>query len=513
MEHVNGAPIEKIEVGIPGLQLITAGGLPKGRTTLVCGTAGSAKTVFAAHFLAGGIARGERGVFVTFEESPTEIRRNMLGLGWNVKGWEDEGKWAFVDAAPDPGVDQVTVGQFDFGALLARIEHAVKRINASRVSLDSIGSVFSQFEDASCVRRELYRIASMLRSIGVTTVLTIERDGEYGDISRHGVEEFVADNVIILRNVLESEKRRRTLEVLKFRGTGHQKGEWPFTVVPKVGVVLIPLSSVELKQRSSNVRIPSGNAELDGICGGGFFRDSVILVSGATGTGKTLTSSHFIYGGAQKGERCLLVAFEESRDQLFRNAAGWGMDFETLEKQGYLRVMCAYPESAALEDHVIHIKDEISTFKPQRVALDSLSAMERVSTMRGFRECVIGITSFVKEQEICGLFTATTPTLLGGTSVSEMHVSTITDSIILLRYVEVFGEMRRGLTVLKMRGSRHDKEIREFTIDHQGMHIGRPFRNISGILSGNFMHVAAPELDRVGALFRDDSDARASQKS
>jgi circadian clock protein KaiC len=496
-------PIEKIDTGIPGLELISAGGLPKGRTTLVCGTAGSAKTVFAAHFLAAGIERGEAGVFITFEELPPAIRTNMLSLGWDIKKWEAEGRWLFVDAAPEPGQESYTVGQFDFGGLLARIEHAVKRVGAKRVSIDSIGSVFSQFEDAGAVRRELARVASALRAMGTTAVLTIERDSEYGDISRHGVEEFVADNVIILRNVLDAERRRRTLEVLKFRGTNHQRGEWPFTVVPGVGIVLIPLQATELKQRSSNIRVTCGNSELDAICGGGLFRDSIVLVSGATGTGKTLLCTHFMDGGCQSGERCLLIAYEESRDQLFRNAAGWGIDFEKMEQRGLLRVVCVYPEAAALEDHVINIKEEINNFKPDRVAVDSLSAMERISTLRGFRECVIGLTSFIKEREICGVFTATTPTLLGGTSVTEMHVSTITDSIILLRYVEVYGEMRRGLTVLKMRGSMHDKEIREFSIDNEGMHIGRAFRNISGILSGNFMHITTPEIERVEKMFRD----------
>lgn len=500
----NGMAVEKLPTGIPGLELIANGGLPKGRTTLVCGTAGSAKTVLAAHFLAAGIKLGEPGVFVTFEESPTDIRRNMLGLGWNIPHWEAENRWAFVDASPSPEVEHFTVGQYDFGALVARIEHAVKKVGATRVSLDSLAAVFSQFEDSGAVRRELHRVACALRDLQVTAILTAERAGEYGELARHGVEEFVADNVIILRNVLEEEKRRRTLEILKFRGTMHQKGEWPFTVVPNVGIVLIPLSAIQLKQRSSNVRITSGNPELDSLCGGGFFRDSIVLVSGATGTGKTLTVSHFVNGGCQRGERCLLMAYEESRDQLFRNASGWGMDFEDLEERGLLRVVCEYPESTSLEDHVIRLKDEVEGFAPQRVAVDSLSALERISTLRGFREAIIGLTSYIKEREIAGLFTSTTPTLLGGSSVTETHVSTITDSIILLRYVEIYGEMRRGLTVLKMRGSKHDKEIREFRIDHEGMHIGRPFRSISGILSGQFVHVGAPEIERVDQLFREE---------
>ncbi len=495
--------VEKLATGIPGFDLIAEGGLPKVRTTLVAGTAGSAKTVFAVQFLAEGIKAGEKGVFVTFEESPADIRANMVSLEWNIPKWERELKWCFVDASPR-AEETLEVGPFDLGALMARIEHAVRKVDAKRVSLDSLGAIFTQFSDAATVRREIFRIARALKGIGVTSVMTAERNEEYGPISRFGVEEFVADNVVILRNVLEDEKRRRTIEPLKFRGTAHQKGEYPFTVLPGSGIVVIPLSAIQLKQRSTDIRISSGNEELDKMCGGGFFRDSIILVTGATGCGKTLMTTEFIAGGAKQGEQCLLLAFEESRDQLFRNATGWGVDFEKMQEEGTLKVVCAYPESMSLEDHLIRIKRYIDDFQPNRLAVDSLSALERVSTLKGYREFAIGLTSFIKHHEICGLFTATTPTLMGGTSVTEAHISTITDSIILLRYVEIFGEMRRGVTVLKMRGSMHDKDIREFSIDGNGMHVGKPFRNVSGILSGFPQQVAQEELARLGGLFREE---------
>jgi circadian clock protein KaiC len=344
------------------------------------------------------------------------------------------------------------------------------------------------------------RLVSGLKELGITTVMTAERNTP-DDADHYATEEFVSDNVIILRNSLENEKRRRTIEILKFRGTGHQKGEFPFTVLPQGGITVIPLSAIELTQKSSNIRVTSGNADLDGLCGGGFFRDSVILVSGATGTGKTLMCTEFVGGGTSVGERCMLLGFEESREQLFRNASGWGRDFAQMERDGLLHVKSLYPEVMQLEDHLLEIKRDIQMFKPARVALDSLSALERVSTPRSFREFVIDLTSFIKEREIAGLFTATTPTLLGGQSVTESHISTITDSIILLRYVELYGEMRRGITVLKMRGSAHDKNIREFSIDSAGMHIGNAFRNVTGILAGNPRHVSAGELERMSQLF------------
>ena len=503
-EQRDTVAIRKLETGISGFDQIAQGGLPRGRTTLISGTAGSGKTVLASQFLAEGIRKFDQpGVFVTFEESPPDIRRNIHSLGWDADGWQREGKWRFVDASPHMEHETVVIGSYDLGGLLARIEHAVRQIDAKRVALDSLGAVFTRFPENTLVRTELFRIASAMRKMGVTTVMTAERTSEYGDITRYGVEEFVADNVVILRNALEAEKRRRTMEILKFRGTGHHKGEYPFTIVPQEGIVVIPLSSLELEQKSSNVRITSGNPEMDAMCGGGFFRDSIILVSGATGTGKTLVTTEFIAGGVNNDERCLLFAFEESREQLIRNAIGWGRDFAQMEQQGKLRVVCNYPEVAGLEDHLLMMRSKIGAFKPNRVAVDSLSALERVSTVKGFREFVIGLTSFIKHQEIAGLFTATTPTLTGGTSVTEAHISTITDSIILLRYVEMYGEMRRGITVLKMRGSMHEKDIREFTIDDAGMHIRRPFRNIAGILSGTPRQIGMEqgEAERLRGLF------------
>jgi circadian clock protein KaiC len=498
------AAIERLETGIPGFDQILQGGLPKGRSTLVAGTSGSAKTVLAAQFIAEGIRRGEPGVFVTFEETPEDLRRNMHGFNWPIEDWEKEKKWSFVDASARGKDRAVIVGDYDFGALLARVEHAVKTVGAKRVALDSLGAVFITFTRTDTVRGELLRLTEALKEMGVTSVITVERLEDYGPISRFGVEEFVTDNVVILRNTLEQEKRRRTMEVLKLRGVEHGKGEYPFTVIKGEGIIGVPLSALELRQRSSSVRVSSGNDALDAMCGGGFFRDSVVLASGATGTGKTLMVTEFLGGGAKNGQKSLLFAFEESREQLFRNAVGWSQDFERLEKEGLLKVVCVYPETQGLEDHLICIKRCIEEYQPSRVAIDSLSALERVSTNRGFREFVIGITSYIKQKEIVGLFTSTTEGLMGGSSITEAHISTITDTIILLRYIEMYGEMRRGLTVLKMRGSKHEKEIREMTIDETGMHIGKPFRNVTGVLTGRPMYLDMGELEQLDRMFRAD---------
>ena len=477
------AAMEKVPSGIAAFDELTMGGLPRGRATLLGGTPGSGKTVFATQFLAHGLtACGENGVFVTFEEAPEDIELNMRGFGWDLVQWREEGRLAFVDVTP-PEDDHLVVGEFDLSGLVARIENSIKTINAKRVVVDSITQLFDHFiGDEAPLRRELFRVSAALKRMGLAVLMTAERDSEYGGISRHRMEEFVADNVIVLRNVLHEEKRRRTMEVLKLRGSNHIKGEAPFTIVPDVGVVATPLSSLRLEQRSSMVRITSGNPDLDEMCSGGFFRDSVTLVSGATGTGKTLLVTNFLAGGIKAGERALMVGYEESRGQLFRNARGWGVDFEGMERAGTLHVVCMYPETQDLQAHLLTIQRLVNEYQPSRIAIDSLSALERVSSETGFREFLINLTSFIKKREIAGLYSATSASLTGGESVSEQHISTLTDSIILLRYIQHQQTMHRGLIVLKMRGSEHAKEIREFTIDGQGMHLGVALDGVPGVL-------------------------------
>jgi len=349
-------------------------------------------------------------------------------------------------------------------------------VRAKRIVLDSLTQLFDHFiGDPKILRRELFHISSALKKSGLTVLMTAERSTEYGELTRHRLEEFVADNVVILRNVLSREKRRRTIEVLKMRGSHHAEGEAPFTLLSGHGVVAIPLSSLRLEQHSSTVRVTSGNAQIDEMCGGGFFRDSVTLVSGATGTGKTLLVTNFLAGGVAAGEKALLFGYEESRGQLFRNASGWGVDFAQMEADGKLKVVCLYPEAQGLPDHLLTIENVVDEFQPNRIAIDSLSALERIAHDTGFREFLISLTSFIKKREIAGLCTATSKSLIGGQSASEQHISTLTDSIILLRYIQERQFMHRGLMILKMRGSEHAKEIRKFSIDGSGMRLGEAF--------------------------------------
>lgn len=502
--------ISKVPTGHVGLDHILRGGFPEGRTTLVSGTAGAGKTIFALQFLFGGTREhGDASVFVTCEETPTSIRDNAASLGFDLPDLERHGRWTFVDATHDPSHEEEVIGGFDFSALIARIRHAVDRTGARRVAIDSLGALLTRYEDAHAVRREMLRLANSLRDMGVTSVLTNERSELSDGFGRFGVEEYVCDNVLILRYTLDEESRRRTLEVLKMRGVDHLTGEFPFTILPGEGIVILTLEGTSLTAESSTERIHSGLPALDEMCNGGMFRDSVSLVSGATGTGKTLLVTEFIDGGARQGERSLIFSFEESRSQLFRNAAGWGRDFAAMEADGSLRVEAIYPEMRSLEDHLVAIMKAVDEYQPTRVAIDSLSALERIASQRGFREFLIGLTSFIKHRQIAALMTATARTLLGGESLTEAHISTLTDMIMVLRYVEMAGEVRRGLAVLKLRGSTHDKMIHEFTVDETGMRIGAPFRGVTGILSGNPQHhaEAATDLELVSRMFEDDEDS------
>src|SRR5581483_4710816 len=469
---------ERVEAGIAGLDLISHGGLPRNRLTLVAGTAGSGKTVFATQFLATGIPAGEPGVFVTFEERPEGIRRNMRSFGWDIAGWEERRLWEFVDASPRQ-VDTVFAGDdFNLSPLLARITNAIERTGARRVAIDSIGALVAQFTHVAPARQALFRLAAALEELGVTTVMTAERQEDYGPIARLGFEEFVADNVVILRNALDGEKRRRTIEILKMRGCSHLKGEHLFTLLED-GIVIVPVAIGSLGYGTSNRRLSSGIKALDSMFDGGLFEKSLWLVAGATGTGKSFLATQFVAGGVEAGQRALLHSFEESHDQLIRNAAAWGIDLAAMEESKQLCIVAQAPESASLEDHLQRMKSTIEEFQPDRVAIDSLTALQRIATIKSFREYVLGLTFHIKLRSLLGLVTTSVTDFFAAEGTGELHVSTISDVITLLPYVPVGGEFHRGVQVLKMRGSDHDKAIREFRITDHGMEIAEPFADIS----------------------------------
>jgi circadian clock protein KaiC len=477
------APLRRVPTGIRGFEHISMGGLVEGRTTLVVGSSGSGKTLFATELLYRAITEyGRTVVFVTFEEKPADVIRNVQRMDWDLAALIRDRKLVLLDASMDRTLVE-EAGSFDLSGIISQIADAIREVGAKVVILDSLGALFYQFDNPGILRREILRIADTLHEQGVTSLMTTERLEEYGPISRFGIEEFVSDCVVVLRHHLQEEKVRRTIQIYKLRGDRHHKDEFPFTI-EKSGISILPLSAAELTQASSGERISFGSAKLDEMAGGGLFHDSVILISGPTGSGKTLMGTTFAAEASRRGERVLLLGYEESRPQLVRNAQSWGVDFQGLEHKGLLRMVCQYPEAQGLEGHLYTIQREIEQFRPHRLVLDSVSALERVGNVRNFREFVIGLTSFVKQKQICSLFTSSSPRLSGGDSITDAHISTITDAILLLRYVERNGELSRGVIIIKMRGSRHNRQFHEFTINDKGLNIGEPFSHVPITLLG-----------------------------
>jgi circadian clock protein KaiC len=476
-------PLRRVPTGIRGFEHISMGGLVEGRTTLLVGSSGSGKTLFATELLYREITQfGRTAVFVTFEEKPADIVRNVQRLGWDLGQLVRDKKLVILDASMDRAMIE-EAGSYDLSGIISQITDAIQEVGAKLVVLDSLGALFYQFDNPGILRREILRITDTLAEQGVTSLMTAERLEEHGPISRFGIEEFVSDCVVVLRHHLQEEKVRRTIQIYKLRGDRHFKDEFPFTI-EKEGICILPLSAAELTQASSVDRISFGSPKLDEMAGGGLFHDSVILVSGPTGSGKTLLGTTFAAEACRRGERVLLLGYEESRPQLVRNAHSWGVDFQGWERKDLLRMVCQYPETQGLEGHLYAIQREIEQFKPQRLVLDSVSALERIGNVRNFREFVIGLTGFVKAKQICSLFTSSSPKLSGGDSITDAHISTITDAILLLRYVEKKGALSRGVIIIKMRGSKHDKQFHEFTISDKGLSIGDPFSHVPITLLG-----------------------------
>jgi len=438
--------------GISGFDEITGGGLPAGRPTLVCGSAGAGKTLFAMEFLVrGATLYNEPGVFVSFEESGEELMTNVASLGFDLQQLIAEKKllidYVFIERS-----EIEETGEYDLEGLFLRLGYAIDQIGAKRVVLDTLEALFSALPSEAIVRAELRRLFRWLKEKGVTAVITCER-GE-GKLTRYGLEEYVADCVILLDNRVENQISTRRLRIIKYRGTPHGTNEYPFFIDEK-GFVVLPITSAGLHHKASTQRVSSGNARLDNMLEGkGFYRGSSILVSGTAGTGKSTIAAHFVNAACKRGERALFFAFEESQDQIIRNMRTIGIDLEPYMKRGLLKFQNSRPSNFGLEVHLALIHKAIADSKPSVVVIDPISNFLAVGDAGDTKSMLTRLIDFLKTQQITAMFTS----LTGSTSEIEDYqvgVSSLMDAWVLVKNIEANGERNRGLYILKARGISH----------------------------------------------------------
>ncbi len=474
------------------------GVLPRGRPTLVCGGAGCGKTLFAMEFLVrGAIQYGEPGVFMAFEESAEELTQNVRSLGFELDDLVAANKLAIDYVRVDRGEIEET-GEYDLEGLFIRLGLAIDSVGAKRVVLDTIETLFGGLSNPSILRSELRRLFRWLKDRGVTTVITGERGD--GQLTRQGLEEYVSDCVILLDHRVTEQLSTRRLRVVKYRGTHHGTNEYPF-LIDESGISVLPITSLGLRHDVSEERIPSGVPKLDAMLGGeGFYRGSSILVSGTAGTGKTSLAASFADATCRRGERCLYFAFEESQQQLIRNMRSIGIDLLPWIEKGLLNFHASRPTLHGLESHLVTIHKLVSDFGPRVVVVDPLSNFTSAGSTLEVRSMLLRLIDYLKAEQITAFFTSLTS---GGDSLerTETEVSSIIDTWLLLRDIELAGERNRGLFVLKSRGMAHSNQIREFRLTSQGLDLLEVYAGPEGVLTGS-MRAAQEARERAAAVSR-----------
>lgn len=473
------AGLAKTPTGIGGFDEITLGGLPTGRPTLVCGAAGCGKTLFATTFLVHGATRyDEPGVFMSFEERAEDLAANVASLGYDLDGLVGEGKLAIDHVRVDPSETEEN-GAYDLEGLFLRLGFAVDSVGAKRVVLDTIETLFSGFTDAALLRAELRRLFGWIKDRGLTAVITGER-GE-GQLTRQGLEEYVSDCVILLDNRVVDQVTTRRMRVVKYRGSAHGTNEYPF-LIDTGGISVLPVTSSGLYRPASQEIVSSGIAGLDAMLGrGGFYRGSSILISGVAGTGKTTFSAHFAQAACARGERCLFFAFEESADEIARNALSYGVDLRRWVGEGRLRFEAARPSFFGLEMHLARMNRDLDVFRPDVVVIDPISAFRGSETE--VHGTLLRMIDILKGRGILGVFTSLRSD--GGlTEQADIGLSSLMDGWIRLENDEANGELNRTLYVVKSRGMSHSNQIREYRITEHGIELIEPYIGPEGVLTG-----------------------------
>jgi len=474
--------VEKAPTGISGLDEITFGGLPAGRPTLVSGGPGSGKTLLGVSFLVNGAESfSEPGVLVTFEENAEELASDVRSLGYDLEKLVQQKK-LLIDHVLVEGAAIEENGEYDLDGLFIRLGYAIDSIKAKRVVLDTIETLFGGFSNQAILRAELRRLFRWLKDKGVTAIITAERGD--GTLTRQGLEEYVSDCVILLDHRVRDQISTRRLRVVKYRGSSHGTNEYPF-LIDEQGISVLPITSLGLEHKAASERVSTGIESLDQMLGGkGYYRGTSILISGTAGTGKTSIAAHFVDAACRRGERCIYFSSEESPAQVTRNLRSIGLDLEPWMKKGLLHFDATRPNFHGLEMHLLRVQKLIDQIKPSITVFDPLSGYLTLGDSLEVKSMLTRLLDSLKGRQITSIFN----TLLEGDHSelqSELGVSSLMDSWILLRNIEHNGERNRGLYILKARGIAHSNQIREFIFTDRGIELKDVYAGAEGVLTGS----------------------------
>jgi circadian clock protein KaiC len=474
--------IGKCPTGISGLDDITQGGLPRGRPTLVCGAAGCGKTLLAVEFIVRGCRDfGEPGVYLSFEETAEELTQNVASLGFDLAALV-EGKQLVVDYVRVERSEIEVTGEYDLEGLFVRLDSMIREVGAKRVAIDSLESLFAALPNEAILRAELRRLFHWLKDRGVTAVVTGEQGKE--TLTRHGLEEYISDCVIFLDHRLTNQVATRRLRVIKYRGSAHGTNEYP-VMIDEHGLSVLPISSLGLDYPAGQERVSTGIPRLDSMLGGqGYYRGSSVLVSGSAGIGKTSIAAAFANSVCGQGERCLFVGFEEAPAQIVRNMASIGYDLGQWVDRGRLRFHTVRSTVYGLEQHLVRLHRLVQEFQPSAVILDPVTNLDAVGSADQITAMLARVIDFLKNQGVTALFTSL---IEGGSALerSEVNISSLMDTWLLLRSVETAGERNRLLFILKSRGMAHSNQVREFLLTDQGIQLRDVYVGPGAVLTGS----------------------------
>ena len=493
-------PLAKARTGIAGFDDITGGGVPRGRPTLVCGAAGCGKSLFAIEFLVRGATQfHEPGVLMTFEETGDDIRQNVASLGFDIDRLVARKKLVIDHVHLERGEIEEN-GEYDLEGLFIRLDYAIKSVRAKRVVLDTIEALFSGLSNEAILRSEIRRLFGWLKDRGLTTVITGE--GGADQLTRQGLEEYVSDCVVLLDHRVHGQISTRRLRIVKYRGSTHGTNEFPF-LIDEQGFSVLPLTSSGMNYDVSSERVSTGVPALDDMLGGaGYFRGSTVLLSGTAGTGKTSMAAHLVDAACRRGERCLYFSFEESPAQIVRNMRSIGLNLAGHVRRGLLEFHSTRPTVQGIEMHLVRMHKLIDRFAPQVVVLDPVSNLQTAGTLGESAAMLIRLIDFLRQRNILSLLIS----LTGGgqtAEATEEGISSMVDTWLLLRDIELGGERNRALYVLKSRGTAHSNQIREFLITPQGVRLVPAYLGPAGVLTGSA---------RLSQEARDRADARRAEE-